>query len=123
LNFAHYFNSLYQIPLQAIKDIPDDTTICRCEDITMAEIKDGIAAGYDNPKALKSGMRVSMGNCQGRTCGPVIYDIVSAITRQSPEDAGIFNVRPPLKPVSIEALAAFQKEASGGQGEAPLGTP
>jgi NADPH-dependent 2,4-dienoyl-CoA reductase/sulfur reductase-like enzyme len=114
LNFAHYFNSLYPIQPQSIIDIPDETTICRCEDITMAEVKEGIAAGYDNPKALKSGMRVSMGNCQGRTCGPIIYDIVSAITKQSPETTGIFNVRPPLKPVSIEALASFQANASGG---------
>lgn len=108
LGFAHYFNGLYGISPEAILDIPDETIVCRCEDITMKEVKEGIAAGYNTPKALKSGMRVTMGNCQGRTCGPIVYDILSAVTHQDAEVNGLFNVRPPLKPVSIEALSHFQ---------------
>jgi hypothetical protein len=75
----------------------------------MADVKEGIAAGYDNPRALKNGMRVSMGNCQGRTCGPVVYDVISAVTEQSHETTGLFKVRPPLKPVSIAALENFKR--------------
>ncbi len=110
LKFALYFNSLYNIPLRSVLDIPGDVAICRCEDITVADIKEGIAAGYNTPRALKSGMRVSMGNCQGRTCAPVIYDILNAITGQSPEKTGLFKVRPPLKPVSIEALTNYKEK-------------
>lgn len=112
MKFVHYFNSLYQIPGRAILDIPDDTVVCRCEDITMADIKKGIAGGYNDPQALKSGMRVSMGNCQGRTCGPVVYDVLNLLTGQSPETMGPFKTRPPLKPISISALANF-KESRG----------
>jgi len=108
LVFTHYFNSLYKIPGPAILEIPDDTIVCRCEDISMGDIKEGIADGYDNPRALKNGMRVSMGNCQGRTCGPVVYDIIAAVTGKAPEISGIFNVRPPMKPVAITALANFE---------------
>lgn len=111
LAFAHYFNSLYRPAPETLLDIPDDTIVCRCEDITIGEIKKGIQCGYDNPMALKSGMRISMGNCQGRTCGPVVYDIVNAVTGQDPEKSGPFNVRPPLKPVSMEALANFESTA------------
>ncbi|UCH98195.1 MAG: (2Fe-2S)-binding protein, partial [Candidatus Aminicenantes bacterium] len=92
----------------AILDIPDDTVVCRCEDITLADIKKGIASGYNNPQALKTGMRVSMGNCQGRTCGPVVYDVLNLLTKQSPGVLGPFNARPPLKPISISALANFK---------------
>jgi D-hydroxyproline dehydrogenase subunit alpha len=74
----------------------------------MKEIKEGIAAGYNTPKALKSGMRVTMGNCQGRTCGPIVYDILSAVTGHDARVNGLFMPRPPLKPVSIEALSNFQ---------------
>lgn len=109
MRFVHYFNSLYRIPAQAILDIPDDTVVCRCEDITMSDIKKGIANGYNNPQALKSGMRITMGNCQGRTCGPVVYDILNLLTGQSLESLGPFNVRPPLKPISIKALADYKK--------------
>jgi NADPH-dependent 2,4-dienoyl-CoA reductase/sulfur reductase-like enzyme len=109
MRFVHYFNSLYRIPRQAILDVPDDTVICRCEDITMGQIKKGIASGYDTPMALKTGTRLSMGNCQGRTCGPVVYDILSAVNGREPGQAGMFHARPPLKPVSIEALAEFKR--------------
>jgi NADPH-dependent 2,4-dienoyl-CoA reductase/sulfur reductase-like enzyme len=108
LKFAHYFNSLYRYSPGALLDIPDDTIVCRCEDITIGDIKKGIHCGYDSPKALKSGMRVSMGNCQGRTCGPMVYDVISAMTGRDLETTGLFNVRPPLKPVSVEALARFR---------------
>lgn len=107
LQFTHYFNSLYRVPEQAFLDIPDDTIVCRCEDITFGDIKKGIAEGYDTPMALKSGMRLSMGNCQGRTCGPVVYDILSAVTKTDANSFGPFNTRQPMKPVSIEALANF----------------
>lgn len=107
MKFVHYFNSLYRVPGEVVLDIPDDTVVCRCEDITMADIKKGIASGYNNPQALKCGMRVSMGNCQGRTCGPVVYDVLNLLTRQSPEVMGPFKARPPLKPISVSALANF----------------
>ena len=109
LEFAHYFNSLYQVPASALSDIPDDTIVCRCEDITMEDIKKGIANGYTDPQALKIGMRVSMGNCQGRTCGPVVYDLLTLLSKNPPEKMGPFKARPPLKPISIEALASFRK--------------
>lgn len=112
LGFARCFNSLYRPAPETLLDIPDDTIVCRCEDITIGEIKKGIANGYDNPMALKSGMRLSMGNCQGRTCGPLVYDIVHAVTGRHPEKSGPFKVRPPLKPVSIEALAKFDNTTS-----------
>jgi len=109
MQFVHYFNSLYNIPHNALLDIPDDTIVCRCEDITIGEIKKGIAAGYKTPKAIKTGMRVTMGNCQGRTCGPIIYDILTLLTGKQPDQTGPFHVRPPLKPLSIEALAGSIK--------------
>jgi len=115
LKFAHYFNSLYQVSESGLMDIPDDTVVCRCEDITIGDIKKGIANGYTDPLALKSGMRVSMGNCQGRTCGPMVYDLLHLLTESSPEAIGTFKARPPLKPISIEALANFnqnRKEAN-----------
>jgi len=108
LKFTYYFNSLYKIPEAAVMAIPDDTVICRCEDITMKEIREGIAGGYTTPQALKNAARLSMGNCQGRTCGPVVYDILDCLTEQDPETIGPFNPRPPLKPLSIEALANWK---------------
>jgi NAD(P)H-nitrite reductase large subunit len=107
MKFVDYFNSLYKIPENAVSDIPDETIICRCEDIKMGEIKKGIDNGFTTPKGLKTAVRISMGNCQGRICGPVIYDILKVLAKQEPEILRPFGARPPLKPVSIGALAKF----------------
>lgn len=109
MEFVHYFNSLYKIPGGAVEVIPDDTVICRCEDITMGAVKEGLGMGFNTPRALKTAVRTSMGNCQGRTCGPVIYDILSILGKQERESIGPFLVRPPLKPVSIGAMAKYNK--------------
>lgn len=109
LKFMEYFNSLYRIPSGALLDIPDDTVVCRCEDITMGEIKKGIDMGFTTSKSIKTTVRVSMGNCQGRTCGPIIFDLLSLLGKQEPEYIGPFQARPPLKPISIAALANYNE--------------
>ncbi|MCU0288108.1 MAG: NAD(P)/FAD-dependent oxidoreductase [Acidobacteria bacterium] len=107
LTFMDYFNSLYLIPEGALLDIPDDTVVCRCEDITMGEIKKGINMGFNTSMGLKTAVRVSMGNCQGRTCGPIVFDLLSLLGKQAPDVIGPFHARPPLKPLSIAALANY----------------
>lgn len=107
LQFMNYFNSLYRIPGGALQDIPDDTVVCRCEDITMGDLKKGIAMGFNTSMSLKTAARVSMGNCQGRTCGPVVFDLLSLLGKQEPGAIGPFHARPPLKPISIAALAHY----------------
>lgn len=109
LDFMDLFNSLYRIPSGALLDIPDETVVCRCEDITMGDIRNGIDMGFTTSRGLKTAVRVSMGNCQGRTCGPMVFDLLNLLGKQEPEVIGPFHARPPLKPVSIGALADYQK--------------
>ncbi len=104
LSFVKCFNSLYDIKKQSILEIPDETIICRCENITMKSIKETINMGCNDPNSLKMSVRCSMGQCQGRTCAPVIYDILHSLCDKSHEEIGLYSVRPPFKPVSIAAL-------------------
>jgi NADPH-dependent 2,4-dienoyl-CoA reductase/sulfur reductase-like enzyme len=109
LRFGTYFNRLYAIPAAAYLDIPDDTLVCRCEDVTMGDIRKAVANGYDTPATLKIALRGAMGDCQGRVCGPALYDILAALTGQSRAAMTPLVVRPPVKPVSIDSLASFQE--------------
>jgi len=109
LQFGKYFNLLYRIPAAAYLDIPDETLICRCEEVTMGDIRRAVANGYDTPATLKIALRSAMGDCQGRICGPIIYDILAALTGRSQAEMTPLVVRPPVKPVSIESLASFQE--------------
>lgn len=104
MSFVKCFNSLYEIKPETVLEIPDDTIVCRCEYIDMKSIKNAVDMGCHNPNALKVSTRCTMGPCQGRTCAPVIYDILQTLCSKSPEAMGLFSVRPPFKPVSIRAL-------------------
>ncbi len=108
LKFMKCFNSLYKIKPKTILGIPDDTIICRCENIDMKSLKSSIQLGCRNPNGLKLSTRCTMGQCQGRTCAPVIYDILQTLCGKNPEKTGLFSVRPPFKPVSIQALKDSQ---------------
>ncbi|MBW2311814.1 MAG: NAD(P)/FAD-dependent oxidoreductase [Deltaproteobacteria bacterium] len=104
LAFGKCLNTLYKIPHGAIRSIPDETVICRCEGVRMGDIQKAIANGYDTPGALKRILRVGMGTCQGRICGPVLYDILSAYREIPAHDIPPFSVRVPVKAVSCGSL-------------------
>lgn len=104
LKFGALFNRLFSISESDVLEIPDDTIICRCEDVTMKELKAACERGFSTPGSLKLSVRTGMGNCQGRTCGPIVSDILSVLTGKNPVELGPLSVRPPVKPVSIHSL-------------------
>ena len=104
LRFGKYFNALHRFPSQAVLSIPDEVTICRCEDVRMGDIKRAVAEGHDAPAAVKRALRIGMGNCQGRTCAPLLYDILSALKKKQGESIPVLSVRGPVKPVALRSL-------------------
>lgn len=102
--YASFLNQLCQVPSSAYAAIPDDTMICRCEEITMGTIKKSIQQGFATVGSLKKATRCGMGRCQGRICGPVIFDIITALTQKSPGHVGCSLSRVPVKTVDIKAF-------------------
>lgn len=103
--FARRFNALGNVSQNAVKSIPDDTILCRCEDITVGEFKDAVAAGCRSPVAVKRALRTGMGICQGRICGPILSELIGAYTETPVEDQTPLSVRGPVKAVPLEVLA------------------
>jgi len=104
LCFGRYFNALYKVPGDAIASIADEVVVCRCEDLTMGDIRKAISEGHDTPGAIKKALRVGMGNCQGRTCGPVLHDILSLYAGRPGREIPPFSARIPVKPVPMSSL-------------------
>lgn len=102
--YAAFLNHLCQVPLSAYAAIPDETIICRCEEITMGTIKKSIEQEFDTIGSLKKATRCGMGRCQGRICGPVIFDIITALTKKNPVNIGSLLSRAPVKNVNIKAF-------------------
>ena len=86
-----------------IAAIPPDTVVCRCEDITRAELEAAIAEGATEVNQLKQWTRCGMGPCQGRMCGEAASGILARHVGGR-EQAGLWTGRAPLRPVPMEAL-------------------
>ena len=82
-----------------------ETIICRCEDITREQILNCIAEGYETLDEIKRVTRAGMGPCQGRTCRHLIATELSRTCGVSIEDVAMTTFRPPIKPISLGALA------------------
>jgi thioredoxin reductase/bacterioferritin-associated ferredoxin len=85
------------------ESIPADTVVCRCEDVTRAEIDAAVLSGAETLNQLKAWTRCGMGPCQGRMCADTAATLMSkhGIARQ---DAGQFTGRTPLRPVPLDLL-------------------
>lgn len=84
--------------------VTDTTIICRCEEVTVAEIRAALADGASTLNQVKSWTRCGMGPCQGRMCSLPAADLVSAAIGVSMDQTSTYAPRPPIKPVPIEAL-------------------
>ncbi|OGR13374.1 MAG: FAD/NAD(P)-binding oxidoreductase [Desulfobacula sp. GWF2_41_7] len=104
MGYAKFLNRLCEVPPSAFEAIPDETLICRCEEISMGELKKRIRQGFRTAGSLKKATRCGMGRCQGRICRPVMFDILLALTGRSPEQTGKSLSRAPVKNVSIKAF-------------------
>jgi len=83
----------------------NDTVVCRCEELTLAEIKEVIDQGDPTQRALKVATRLGMGPCQGRMCWPGVARCAAALTGRPIEKLGALSVRPPIQPVKLGDLA------------------
>ncbi|MBR8256839.1 NAD(P)/FAD-dependent oxidoreductase [Burkholderia ambifaria] len=86
---------------------PDDTIVCRCEEIDAGTlrrcIRDGAATEMNRLKALT---RAGMGRCQGRMCGDATALVLAAETGRPLADVGRLRAQPPVKPFPISAALA-----------------
>lgn len=83
----------------------DETVICRCELVKLAEVKAAIALGADAVSAVKGLTRTGMGDCQGRMCGLLVAAQVARLTGRDVAAVGSYTVRPPIHPLPLELLA------------------
>ena len=77
------------------------TVICRCEEVTLAEIEAGFAPGTRSIGAAKRATRAGMGRCQGRYCGPILAALAAAGRGVPLDEAAHWAPRPPVKPIRI----------------------
>ncbi len=78
--------------------------ICRCEDITLAQIDEAIAKGFTTFEDLKRVLRVGMGPCQANTCGHLIQQYLAMKLKQPIEDIKTHRARPMVLGVTLQDI-------------------
>ena len=89
-----------------------DIIICRCQDITLAEVEEAIDQGLTHLEEIKRFLHVGMGPCQGRTCGRLIARLVTKKTGQSVHQLKQTKPRSPLVSVPIKSILQEDDEGT-----------
>ena len=89
---------------------PEETTIlCRCEEVTVKEVREAVRMGAMGPNRMKSLIRSGMGPCQARMCGLSVSEVIADERGISPAEVGYFRVRSPIKPITLGQLAGINR--------------
>lgn len=82
----------------------DDVLVCRCEEVTVGDIRAAIRQGATDVTGVKLRTRAGMGLCQGRTCEKLVQQILRQELNRTPEEIGAGKPRLPVRPVTFGAL-------------------
>ena len=100
--------ALHDIAPQVTDRLADDTTVCRCEEISAGRLRDNLGQSPSHIGTLKRWTRVGMGRCQGRFCAPVVARMLSERLDRPVEDLSFFAPRVPIRPVSLSCIVAVE---------------
>jgi D-hydroxyproline dehydrogenase subunit alpha len=97
--FAAAMHSAHPVPPHWLSQVEPDTVVCRCEEVTVNDLREAVRLGADNARSAKLLARPGMGWCQGRVCGYATACLTAAWsqTRYSAEVIGTRSVATPVK--------------------------
>ena len=106
MHIRPFLDTLYRPKLQ--HRVPaDDVIACRCEEVSAGALRLAVALGCTGPSQTKAFSRCGMGPCQGRLCGLTVTEVIAQARGVSPAEVGHYRIRPPLKPITLQQLAAL----------------
>lgn len=104
--FADALDLAYRVRPEWRDRLPDDTLICRCEEVRYGELRRAVEQrDVKDVRAVKLTTRAGLGMCQGRICG----DVVAELT-EIPCGAAGFTRRPIAEPLRLGELATTEEE-------------
>ena len=103
--FEHALWSLFDGPRFTYELADRNTTICRCEEVSLEQLEAVFAEGKSLISEVKQRTRAGMGRCQGRYCAPAIGALLAERHSRGIGEFAFFAPRAPVKPVTIADLA------------------
>lgn len=87
-----------------------DIIICRCEDITLADIRKCLDEGYTTFEELKRILRIGMGPCQGQNCSLLVQRELARYLNLPLEQVKTQRTRPLVTGVVLADIAGAKDE-------------
>jgi NAD(P)H-nitrite reductase large subunit len=88
--------------------LPDDVLVCRCEEISAADIRAAITAGAVSINDVKRRTRAGMGMCQGIFCVRTISHMIESEAAVPLAQIVPMTARPPARPIPLSAIAELE---------------
>ena len=76
--------------------------LCRCEDVTLADVQHAVASGYRDLEEVKRYTGFGTGPCQGKECLRAVALAIAEASGQAPATMRPFTTRPPLVPTELK---------------------
>ena len=111
--FRDFLDFAFEPGAAALRPSDPAVTVCRCEEVTVAEIERVIAHGCPGPNQAKAFTRCGMGPCQGRMCATVVSEIFAERRHVGVSEVGHYRIRSPVKPVTVSELAGLEVSSAG----------
>jgi NADPH-dependent 2,4-dienoyl-CoA reductase/sulfur reductase-like enzyme len=102
--FARAMQQVYPVPDDWAGRLPDDTLVCRCEDVTAGSLREAVDLGATDARTAKLLSRAGMGWCQGRVCGYAVSCLTARWTGTPYDPSGLAE-RPIASPITLGTLA------------------
>ena len=103
--FQHHLRGLYRAEPLTTQLAHDATLVCRCESVTLGELREALAGGAKSAGAAKRLTRAGMGKCQGRYCSPSVLALAAEASGVLPGEFSGFAPQAPIRPVAIGEVA------------------
>ncbi len=97
--FRHGLETAFPFPEDWAAKVPDETVVCRCEEVTAGEIRNTVQDGHWQINRVKAMCRVGMGRCQGRMCGLAAAEIIAHESGRPVQQVGRLRGQAPIKPL------------------------
>ena len=129
--FQRALTRVYAAPRLVDQLADADTPVCRCEDVSLAEVEAAFGSGIGTIGAVKRVTRAGMGRCQGRYCAAVLAEIAARRSGEPLREGDWFAPSPPFKPLPVCVIAATVRPplssisgtATGRTGSGPAPAP
>jgi len=105
-----FLDRLYAPAPEVLAPTEAATPICRCEEVTVGQVRLAARLGATGPNQAKAYLRAGMGPCQGRMCGTTVAALIAAERGVPVAAVGALRPRAPYKPITVGELAGLSAE-------------